>query len=125
MVGVRSLRIIRIEPDTEIISTEGNGFINLGYFHFNNDRLYQILLKIDEQKIGYYYLLKNLSEKYGKPSIFTPKKVSWENEKVKIVLEKPCTLKYVDNTIWDEIINRDQTSDAVIEQIRKKFVDDL
>ncbi|OHD10099.1 MAG: hypothetical protein A2Z98_09060, partial [Spirochaetes bacterium GWB1_27_13] len=68
---------IRLEPDTEIITADGMGFIQIGYFHFNKDKLFQIFLKIDEKKIGYYLLLKNNTERFGNPKRLDPKSASW------------------------------------------------
>lgn len=116
---------IRIEPDTEIISTEGYGFVNYGYFHFNDDKLFQILLKLSEEKLGYYLLLKRLTGRFGKPNDFTPKRASWENEQVKIIVEKPCTIKYIYLPVWSELIKNDLSKDTVLDSVRKKFVDDL
>jgi hypothetical protein len=116
---------IRISPDTEIISTEGTGFIQLAYFHFNEDRLYQIFLKIDENKVGYYYLLQNLTKKYGKTAGFSPDRVYWEDHDTKIILEKPCSLKYFHMSIWNSIKSQDETDDTVLEKVRKRFIDDL
>jgi hypothetical protein len=116
---------MRLEPDTDIISTEGAGFINFAYFHFYKEELYQIFFLINEEKIGYYYLLKRLTNRFGPPKNFSPKKALWSNSKVQIVIEKPCSIKYILLPAWNDIIKKDQTSDTVLEQQREKFVDDL
>jgi hypothetical protein len=79
---------IRLEPDTEIISTDGRGFIQKGYFHFHQDQLFQILLKIDENRIGYFVILSQLTEKYGTPTRFNPQTAEWSDGKTTITLEK-------------------------------------
>jgi len=116
---------IRLEPDTDIITAEGLGFIKIGYFHFNKDKLFQIFLKLDEKRVGYYLILKRFTEKYGNPTSLEPKSAFWENEEVKIVIEKPCSLKYIYKPIWNEITSSDQTSDSVFFKIREKFIEDL
>lgn len=112
---------VRLEPDTEIITTEGLGFIELGYFHFHNDKLFQILLKISESKIGYYTLLKTLTEKFGQPKALSPKRAFWEDENVKIIIEKPCTIKYQYLPIWKELAKKDDI-EAVTKMIRDQFL---
>ena len=119
------LLTIRIQPDTEIISTEGLGFILLAYFHFHHDQLFQIFLKINENKIGYYFFLKKLSARFGAPSKFSPKKSIWENERVRIIIEKPCNLKYIYLPVWNGLVTSDLTSDSVLDSVREKFVNDL
>lgn len=116
---------IRIEPDKEILSTEGRGFIIEGYFHFYHDRLYQITLKLSEKKIGYYLLLKRLTNKYGNPTGFSPQKASWENEIVRIVIEKPCTIKYIDLPVWSGFAGLNEKPDNIMEEVRDNFVDEF
>ncbi len=116
---------IRIEPDKQILTTQGLNFVNKGYFHFHDDSLYQILIKFNSTKIGYYNLLKNLTEKYGKPIALTPKKASWENEKIRITIEKPSTIKYTDKLIWESIIGNNNTNDPNFIILRDEFLDNL
>ena len=116
---------IRLEPDTEIISTEGIGFINFGYFHFNSDRLFQIFIKLDEKRLGYYFLLKRLFSRFGAPAKFSPKKSIWENEKVRIIIEKPCTIKYIYLPVWNDLVKNDLSTDNILDSVREKFVDNL
>ena len=116
---------IRLEPDTEIITAAGMGVIKIGYFHFNSDKLFQIFLKIDENKIGYYMLLKRFTNKFGKPAFLEPKRAYWENDGVRVIVEKPCSLKYQFLPIWNELIKNDSTNDSILNKYREKFVDDL
>lgn len=116
---------VRMEPDTDIISTEGYGFVTRAYFHFNNEKLFQIYLIIDEQKVGYYPILKTYINKYGNPSSFSPDRAVWENNEVMVILEKPCTLKYVDKKVWDSLLSKDHTTDTVFDKIRRDFIDSL
>jgi hypothetical protein len=125
IVRKEEILTIRLEPDTEIISSEGRGFIDKGYFHFHEDSLFQILLKIDEKKIGYYVLLKQLTGRYGDPALFTPQFAEWDDGVTTITLEKPCTLKYRDRTVWQELTSGDVTSDVLMEKTRLRFLENL
>lgn len=116
---------VRIEPDKEIISTEGTGYIKNGYFHFYNDKLFQIFLVLDEKKIGYYLLLKNNTEKFGKPSKLDPKSATWQDNEVRIVIEKDCTVKYFYLPVWDDLVKKDRSSDDVVVKTRNDFVNGL
>jgi len=116
----------RLEPDTEIISTEGfRNYIINAYFHFSHDQLFQIILKLHTKKIGYYNLLKQFTERFGKSTKLSPTKASWDNEKIRIIIEKPCTLKYVYLPIWNGLLKNDNTSDHILDINREKFIDDL
>jgi hypothetical protein len=123
--GKEEILTVRIDPDKEIISTEGTGYIKNAYFHFFNDKLFQIFLTLDEKKIGYYLLLKNNTEKFGTPQKLDPKSASWQNNEVMIVIEKTCTIKYFYLPIWNDLIKKDQSSDDIILKTRNDFVNGL
>ncbi|HOV12771.1 MAG TPA: hypothetical protein PK771_00640 [Spirochaetota bacterium] len=116
---------IRLEPDTEIITAKGFGFINVGYFHFNKDKLFQIFIKLNEKKIDYYALLKNNTNKYGNPKTLDPERAIWENSKTKIVIEKPATIKYLFLPVWNELIKKDHSTDDLNLEMRNKFLENL
>ena len=116
---------IRIDPDSEIITAKGLGFINVAYFHFNKDRLFQIFIKLNEKKIDYYSLLKTNTNKYGNPKNLEPTRASWEDSKVKIVIEKPSTIKYLFLSIWNELLKNDNTSDDLNLKLRNTFLENL
>lgn len=115
----------RLEPDTEIISTEGLNYIINAYFHFSHDKLFQIILKLDESKIGYYYLLKKFTERFGKSTELSPARSIWDNDKIRLIIEKPCTVKYIYLPIWNGLLKSDNTSDNLIDLNREKFIDGL
>lgn len=115
---------IRLEPDQEIITAEGRGFINIGYFHFHEDQLFQIFLTFNE-KVGYYTLLKRLTDKFGDPTKVDPKNAYWESETVRIVIEKPGKIKYLYLPVWNTLLGSDLSERKVLDQQRDNFVDDL
>jgi hypothetical protein len=123
-INKEEILTMRLEPDTEIISTEGLGFIISGYFHFSHDQLFQILLKLSETKIGYYYILNKFTNSFGKPNKLDPEKATWENDKIRITLEKPCTLKYIYLPVWNGLVKEKEKND-LFEKDREKFVDGL
>lgn len=116
---------IRIEPDKQIITSEGYGYILIGYFHFSQDSLYQIFIKLDHTKIGYYNLLKNFTSKYGAPPLFEPKRAQWENDSVRLVIEKPGTLRYIYLPVWNQLLKSDLSDQKIIEKNRRNFLDNL
>lgn len=116
---------IRIEPDKQIITSEGYGYILIGYFHFSENSLYQIFIKVDHNKVGYYNLLKNFTEKYGDPTEFEPKRATWENDKVRLIIEKPGTLRYILLPVWNQLLKSDLSDQKIIEKNRQRFIDNL
>lgn len=114
-----------LSENRAIIESRGKFYIDSGYFQFYNEVLYTITLVLDTGKIDYYTMFTTLREKYGDFNSLSPKRVIWENEKVRISLEKPLTLKYVDLSVFNEIVEDDITQEAVEERLKKGFIDEF
>lgn len=122
---------VRIEPDKQILTVYGDrksgGYVEKAYFHFNDDKLFHIYLQLSNTKVGYYSLLKSMTEKYGNAANLEPKKASWENDSVRIQIEKPCILKYTDVKTWNSLSSTEEEMEArKNEKIqRENFLEDL
>ena len=117
----------RMEPDVKTITAEGvnpqSGLIKLGYFFFDDDdHLAAITIKINESKISYYSILKRFTEKYGNPNEFEPDRAIWSDDQTRIILEKPCELKYQSA---DYNSGSKPNTDILYNKLRDKFIDDL
>ena len=117
----------RMQPDVKTLTAEGvnpqNGLIKLGYFFFDDDdKLAAITIKINESKISYYSILKRFTEKYGNPDEFEPARATWANDETRIILEKPCELKYQS---VDYNSDPKKNTDILYNKLRDKFIDEL
>ena len=61
-------------------------------------------------------------EKYGEPGLIDQKKAIWENEGVRLVLERPLTIKYIDTVVFNEIIASRNKKTALSDESRANFV---
>ncbi len=113
---------IRTEPDREIITVKGRGFVKRGYFHFNEDKLFHIYLIMNDSKIGYYNLLKGLTEKYGNPNDLDPKRAIWKNQTARVVIEKPSVVKYTSIPVWESLGSNDLADRNVLQINRDDFI---
>ncbi len=111
--------------NTSIIETKGYNYILNGYFQFYNEILYSITLILDTKKIDYYTIFTQFINKYGKYDSLNPDVVIWENDNVRISLEKPLTLKYVGKDIYQEIIDGDVTEKAIQDQLKEDFINEF
>jgi hypothetical protein len=78
-----------------LIEAGGVTFIRRGLFHFQDDRLSTIILMLNPQKTDYFSLYSVLVAKYGQPKDLNPQAAFWEDDRVRFMLERPCTVKYV------------------------------
>ena len=84
-------------------------------------------MQLSNTKVGYYSLLKSLTDKYGNATSLEPKKAGWENDSIRIQIEKPCILKYTDMETWKSLSSTDEEMEArKTEKIeRESFLEDL
>lgn len=116
---------IRTEPDRQILTVRGLGFVKQGYFHFHENKLFHIYLIFNETRIGYYNLLKTLTSKYGNPVNFQPSRAVWKDEHSRVMIEKPSIIKYTSVGVW-EMLGSTDLSDRNFEQMqRDRFLDGL
>lgn len=114
---------VLIETDAQ--STYKSGFLTRCWFQFFDDELFIITINVNPEKMDYYSIFTKLSEKYGKPTEFNPKYATWKNGDVTMTLEKPLTLKYIDNNIFDKTLNYSNIENSPTEITRDMFLDEL
>ena len=108
-----------------LISSKGRGFISEGFFQFNQDLLYLIILNFDQEKLDFFTLQQDLMGKYGEPADISPEGIVWENETIIITLEYPLTLKYLDKETFDGFIEDARAREGFNEISREEFLKDF
>jgi hypothetical protein len=103
----------------------GSNFLTTSYFQFHNDQLYVITINLNKEKIDHYSIFTTLKEKYGEPLSVTPEKSVWKNDFVTMTLEKPLTLKYINNQIYEELQQYSTVQKSAAEITQQMFLDTL
>lgn len=80
---------------------------------------------MNPERLDYYSLFTTLCDKYGEPTSFNPQSAIWKNDDVTMSLEKPLTLKYVDNKTFTSVQNYSNVPKAGTEITRDQFLDEL
>jgi len=111
--------------ETDAIAGHSYSFLTRCWFQFFDDELFIITLNIDTEKMDYYSVFTKLSEKYGNPTEFNPKSATWKNDEVTMILEKPLSLKYIDNSIFDKTQNYSNIQKSPTEITKEMFLDEL
>lgn len=112
-----------IETDSE--SGHGSNFLKRCWFQFFNDELYIITINVNSEKMDYYSIFTTLKDKYGEPTSLNPQSATWKTDSVTLSLEKPLTLKYIDNSIFDQTQNYSNIKISPEEMTREMFLDEL
>ena len=112
-----------IETDAE--RGLGSNFLTRCWFQFTFDELYIITININPERMDYYSVFTKLVEKYGEPASFNPQAATWKNEEVTMSLEKPLTLKYIDNKLFEQTQNYSNIQESPTEITQQMFLDEL
>jgi len=123
----------RGDPDVSIqktgpqslISSRGRMFIDQGFFQFDKDKLFLIILQFNREKIDFFTMQQTLTSQYGPPSEISPQGMSWSNGKTKISLEYPLTLKYLDEKVFNTFLAEDEKLKSFQEVARTNFLEDF
>lgn len=114
---------ILIETDSEY--GHGSNFLERCYFQFFNDYLYIITININQDKMDYYSIFTSLCEKYGDPVSINPSQAKWEDQNSTLYLEKPLTLKYIDNDVFSQTTSDSKVGPAPEEITKDMFLEGL
>ena len=112
-----------IETDAE--RGLGSNFLTRCWFQFTFDELYIITINVNPEKIDYYSIFTKLVEKYGEPTSFNPQSATWKNDEVTMSLEKPLTLKYIDNKLFEQTQNYSNIQASPTEVTQEMFLNEL
>lgn len=115
---------------TTLIETDaqrglGSNFLSHCWFQFYDEKLFIITINVNQNRMDYYSIFTTLTKKYGEPDTISPNAASWKNEQVTVSLEKPLTLKYIDNETFDQLQNYSNIQKSAEEETRQMFLDEL
>jgi len=123
----------RGDPDVSIqktgsqslISSKGRMFIDQGFFQFENDKLFLIILEFNRDKIDFFTMQQSLTSRYGPPGDVSPEGMTWSNGKTKLSLEYPLTLKYLDEEVFNSFLAEEERLKSFQEVSRTDFLEDF
>jgi len=119
--GDPDISFLPLPPQT-LIETSGSSFIRRAYFQFDQDLLYIIILSMDPDRLDYYTLYSTLSEKYGQPTRLDPTAAVWQFEGLRLSLERPLNVKYIDSTVFEALKEEGQVQQDLWEISKDNFL---
>jgi len=109
--------------DKQVIDCDGVLYVDRGYFQFNDDKLYLITMVLDEEYVDHYSIYAALKDKYGEPSSLDPSKTIWQDEKIRVSLERPLSIKYIDREVFQSLQEQSRAEDSIEAFMRQDFID--
>lgn len=130
--GYHGDRDVSLRPnDNQVIietdATNGYGsiFLTQCWFQFYEKELYTLTINMNPEKLDYYSVFTTLKNKYGEPESFSPTQAKWSDDSVTMLLEKPLSLKYIDNKTQKELQNYSNIQKSSAEVTKEMFLGEL
>ena len=108
-----------------VLESAGRDFILRGFFQFSEEALYVMSLQLNTAVLDHYSVYRTLVEKYGEPAELNPRLARWENDNVRLTLERPLTLKYIDRATFDRLLAESKTEADRELSLRRMFLEEL
>lgn len=112
-------------PSETLIEVAGTSFIRRAFFQFYEDRLFVMILSLNEREIDHYSVFTSLSGKYGKPRVLSPGESVWLDEATRLAVERPLAIKYIDLATFDELKAAGEAIRSYEDLLRADFLGDL
>jgi hypothetical protein len=86
-----------------LIECSGNVFIRRAYFQFVDKKLYSFIIDLDDSRVDFFTMFTQFHRTYGAYVSFSPQTVTWEKAGLRLALEKPLTVKYIDLAVFERL----------------------
>lgn len=112
-------------PNTNLIDVPGLTYFSRGVFQVVDGKLYSITLELNPEQLDYFALFTTLSNKYGNPVALDPSSARWESAAVRLSLEKPLTVKYIDMPAFLELQKQGRAQQSIQQVTRERFLENF
>lgn len=112
-------------PNTNLIDVPGITYFSRGIFQVVDGRLYSMTFELNPEQLDYYTMYTTLTKKYGEPTTLDPASARWESASVRLSLEKPVTLKYIDMVVFQRLEKEGRAQKALQTLTREKFLENF
>lgn len=112
-------------PQQSLIECTGSSFVRRSFFQFHEGRLFVLILVLDPARLDYYTLFTTLGRKYGDSTRLDPSEAVWEFPGVRLSLERPLSVKYIDTAVFDTLREQGQAQQTLFERSRQSFLEEF
>jgi hypothetical protein len=112
-------------PNMSLIEVEGLSFVKRAFFQFYDGKLWVMVFFLNSDKIDHYSIYSSLTGKYGDPALIDPKEARWEDASIRLALERPLTLRYMDMAVFNKLNEGSAAREGTRELDLKDFLGGL
>jgi hypothetical protein len=127
LFNFRGDRDVSFLPSREenLVEVTGFSFIRRAFFQLREGRVFIMAFSLNSTLVDHYSVFMSLTEKYGEPSYLDPRLAVWESGETRLALERPLTVKYIDKTVFNELINESALTESGEVRLRQEFLDEF
>jgi len=127
MFNFRGDRDVSFLPlrEQSLVETTGSSFIKRAFFQLRDGAVFIMAFNLNTSVIDHYSIFTQLKEKYGEPSWLNPQEAVWETDDTRIAVERPLTVKYIDKTVFNDIINESGLIESGQVKLRQDFLNEF
>ncbi|MCL1928822.1 MAG: hypothetical protein FWG07_08545 [Treponema sp.] len=111
--------------EENLVETTGLSFIRRAFFQLREGQVFIMAFSLDTRRIDHYSVFVSLVKKYGEPTSLNPNESVWENEETRISLERPLTIKYIDMTVFKQIVGESRAEETREVFLRQGFLNEF
>jgi hypothetical protein len=111
--------------EESLVETSGSSFVKRAFFQLRDGAVFIMAFTLNAGLIDHYSMFTDLTEKYGQPTYLDPREAVWESDELRISIERPLTVKYIDKKVFDDIINESALIQSRRVQQRQDFLDEF
>ncbi|WP_460056549.1 hypothetical protein [Spirochaeta dissipatitropha] len=109
--------------DRIILEAAGIDYLQRGIFQFQDSVLFSITLFVNPSKMDHFTLLSRFTELYGEPASFSPQRIRWQSNNVRLSLERPLTVQYLDMQVFEALQEAGKAEESRAQLSRDLFLD--
>jgi hypothetical protein len=127
MFNFRGDRDVSFLPSREqsLVETTGSSFIKRAFFQLRDGTVFIMAFNLNTEIMDHYSVFTRFTEKYGEPSWLNPREAVWETEDTRVAIERPLTVKYIDKTVFDNILNESGLIESGQVKLRQDFLNEF
>jgi hypothetical protein len=113
------------QRNQSLVEASGASFVKRAFFQFYEGKLWVIVVFLNPDKMDHYSIYSTLAAKYGEPTLLNPKEARWEDKNVRMALERPLTLRYMDMAVFARLSEGSDAQAGAVELERRDFLGGL
>ncbi len=111
--------------DQVLIETTGLSFVKRAFFQLRDGKLFMMAFTLNTDKVDHYSVFTALVADYGEPATLNPQEAVWISDAVRLSVERPLTVKYIDRAVFDGLARDSAVKESKEFKLRKEFIDEF